>query len=61
MENNKITFEEFVEKYRRGVYKYILVLSYQNIDNADDIFQNTMLKAQKSFNKLNHQGNLWAQ
>jgi len=62
MNNRDFTFEEFYNKTSRPLLKYILTIARFDKDCADDIFQNTMISAYKSFHKLRYEEGMlpWA-
>lgn len=52
MNKNMISFDEFYIKTNKKVYKFIYTLARRDKEITEDIFQNTMINAEKYLKKL---------
>lgn len=51
-----LCFDELLERYQNEIYRYTMQLT-RNPADADDLYQETMLKAYRAFNRLNSDSN----
>jgi RNA polymerase sigma-70 factor, ECF subfamily len=49
-------FDELLERYQNEIYRYAVHLT-RNTTDADDLYQETMLKAYRAFDRLNSDSN----